>query len=88
MINKDLIKLLIAEYQKPSFDIQLVRRDYEIDENLNYAFVGLSGQVLFNVSTEMKGLWQLTIRMNVRNMMIIIMKDEEQTINENGVILK
>ena len=41
MISKDLIKLLIAEYQREAANIQLVDRDYEVEDGLNYVFVGL-----------------------------------------------
>ena len=41
MIGKDLIKLLIAENQREISKIQLIDRDYEIEDELNYVFVGL-----------------------------------------------
>ena len=41
MIDKDLIKLLIAEYQREVSNIRLIERDYEIEDGLNYVFVGL-----------------------------------------------
>ena len=41
MIQKDLIKLLIAEYQREISNIQLVNRAYEMEDGLNYIFVGL-----------------------------------------------
>jgi predicted AAA+ superfamily ATPase len=41
MIDKDLIKLLIAEYQREVTNIRLIERDYEMEEELNYVFVGL-----------------------------------------------
>jgi len=42
MINKDLIKLLIAEYQRETLNKKLIERQhYHIDDSLNYVFVGL-----------------------------------------------
>jgi predicted AAA+ superfamily ATPase len=41
MLGKDLIKLLITEYQREVSNIQLVDRDYEMEDGLNYVFVGL-----------------------------------------------
>ena len=41
MINKDLIKLLIAEYQREVVSVRLIERDYEMEDGLNYVFVGL-----------------------------------------------
>ena len=41
MITKDLIKLLIAEYQREVLNIHLIERDYEMEDALNYVFVGL-----------------------------------------------
>jgi len=41
MINKDLIKLLIAEYQREVVNVHLIERDYEMEDGLNYVFVGL-----------------------------------------------
>ena len=41
MISKDLIKLLIAENQREISNIQLIDRDYEMEDELNYVFVGL-----------------------------------------------
>lgn len=41
MVNKDLIKVIIAEYQRITSNIHFVERDCEIDDNLNYVFVGL-----------------------------------------------
>jgi len=40
-MNKDLIKLLIAEYQREVLKTRLIARDYEIEDGLNYVFVGL-----------------------------------------------
>ena len=41
MIEKDLIKRLIAEYQREVANIGLIERDYKIEDGLNYVFVGL-----------------------------------------------
>ena len=41
MLSKDLAKLLIAEYQREAENIQLIDRDYEMEDGLNYVFVGL-----------------------------------------------
>ena len=41
MIDKDLIKQLIAEYQREVVNIRLIERDYELEDGLNYVFVGL-----------------------------------------------
>ena len=41
MISKDLIKLLIAEYQRYAIDKPLIKRAYELENGLNYVFVGL-----------------------------------------------
>ena len=40
-MNKDLIKLLITEYQKEVAGISLIERSYPIEDALNYVFVGL-----------------------------------------------
>lgn len=40
-MNKDTIKLLIAEYQQRVLEVSFVDRPYEIEEQLNYVFVGL-----------------------------------------------
>ena len=41
MISKDLIKLLIAEYQREISNIRLIDRNYVMEDELNYVFVGL-----------------------------------------------
>ena len=41
MVNKDLIKRLIAEYQREVMNVRLIERDYEMADGLNYVFVGL-----------------------------------------------
>jgi predicted AAA+ superfamily ATPase len=41
MISKDLIKFLITEYQRIASNVKFVERDCEIDDQLNYVFVGL-----------------------------------------------
>jgi len=41
MINKDLIKLLIAEYQREIVKIKLIERNIITESELNYVFVGL-----------------------------------------------
>jgi len=41
MVDKDLIKLLIAEYQREVANVQLIERDCEMENGLNYVFVGL-----------------------------------------------
>jgi len=41
MIDKDLIKLLIIEYQREVANVRLVERSYEVEDGLNYVFVGL-----------------------------------------------
>ena len=41
MIGKDLIKLLIAEYQREISNVRVIERDYEMEDGLNYVFVGL-----------------------------------------------
>lgn len=40
-MNKDTIKVLIAEYQQRVLDVSFVDRPYVIEESLNYVFVGL-----------------------------------------------
>lgn len=40
-MNKDTIKVLIAEYQQRVMDVSFVDRPYVIEESLNYVFVGL-----------------------------------------------
>jgi len=40
-MNKDTIKVLIAEYQQRVLDVTFVDRPYVIEESLNYVFVGL-----------------------------------------------
>ena len=40
-MDKDLIKLLIAEYQREVVNVRLIVRDYEMEDGLNYVFVGL-----------------------------------------------
>jgi predicted AAA+ superfamily ATPase len=41
MVSKDLIKLLIAEYQCEAINVRLIERDSEMEDGLNYVFVGL-----------------------------------------------
>jgi predicted AAA+ superfamily ATPase len=41
MVDKDLIKLLIAEHQREMLNVQLVERAYKVENGLNYVFVGL-----------------------------------------------
>jgi predicted AAA+ superfamily ATPase len=41
IMNKELIKELILENQRFIENIELVKRDYEVFDNLNYVFVGL-----------------------------------------------
>ena len=40
-VNKDIVKLLIAEYQQKAVEIIFQERPYKIEDNLNYVFVGL-----------------------------------------------
>ena len=40
-MTKDLIKLLITEYQNYVTQVELVHRDVELMDGLNYVFVGL-----------------------------------------------
>jgi predicted AAA+ superfamily ATPase len=41
MMSKDLIKVLISEYQRIVSNVQFIDRDCEIEDGLNYVFVGL-----------------------------------------------
>ena len=41
MISKDLIKSLIIEYQREILKINLIERNFNIEKELNYVFVGL-----------------------------------------------
>lgn len=41
MINKEIIKILIAEYQQKVIEVSFVERPYIIEDKLNYVFVGL-----------------------------------------------
>lgn len=40
-MDKDIIKLLIAEYQHKAVEVSFQERAYKIEDNLNYVFVGL-----------------------------------------------
>ena len=40
-MDKDLLKQLIAEYQREVVNVRLIERDYEMEDGLNYVFVGL-----------------------------------------------
>ena len=40
-MTKDLIKILIAEYQRYVTEVELVKRNVELQDGLNYVFVGL-----------------------------------------------
>jgi hypothetical protein len=40
-VNKDIVKLLIAEYQQKAIEISFQERPYIIEDKLNYVFVGL-----------------------------------------------
>jgi predicted AAA+ superfamily ATPase len=40
-MNKDVIKFLIAEYQREVVKVSLIERLYQMEESLNYVFVGL-----------------------------------------------
>jgi len=39
-MDKDIIKLLIAEYQHKAVEVTFQERSYIIEDNLNYVFVG------------------------------------------------
>jgi predicted AAA+ superfamily ATPase len=41
MLSKDLIKLLITEYQREVMNVRLMERAYKVEDGLNYVFVGL-----------------------------------------------
>ena len=51
-MTKDLIKLLIIEYQAYVTQVELVHRDVELMDGLNYVFVGLrhAGKIVSYVS--------------------------------------
>ena len=40
-MDKDLLKQLISEYQREVVNVRLIERDYEMEDGLNYVFVGL-----------------------------------------------
>lgn len=40
-MNKDVIKLLITEYQRESVNISLIEHPSKLEDALNYVFVGL-----------------------------------------------
>lgn len=40
-MEKDLIKLLISEYQQKATTVVFQKREYQLEDNLNYVFVGL-----------------------------------------------
>jgi predicted AAA+ superfamily ATPase len=40
-MEKDIIKLLIAEYQQKAIEVSLQKRPYNLEDKLNYVFVGL-----------------------------------------------
>ena len=40
-MDKEIIKLLIAEYQQKVLDVQFVPRSYQLEAQVNYVFVGL-----------------------------------------------
>ena len=40
-MNKDIAKLLIAEYQQKAIEVSFQKRPYPIEESLNYVFSGL-----------------------------------------------
>jgi len=41
MLSKDLVKLLIAEYQREVTKVRVIERAYNVEDGLNYVFVGL-----------------------------------------------
>ena len=41
MVTKEIIKILIAEYQQKIMDVSFIERPYVIENKLNYVFVGL-----------------------------------------------
>lgn len=41
VMDKDLIKYLISDYQQRVVDVESFPREYQLDDNLNYVFVGL-----------------------------------------------
>ena len=45
IMTKDLIKLLIIEYQAYVTQVELVHRDVELMDGLNYVFVGLENRI-------------------------------------------
>ena len=40
-MDKEIVKLLIAEYQQKAVEVTFQKRPYIIEDNLNYVFVGL-----------------------------------------------
>ncbi len=40
-MDKDLIKLLIAEYQQKVVEVTFLKRPYPIEDSLNYVLTGL-----------------------------------------------
>lgn len=40
-MEKEIIKLLIAEYQQKAIEVSLQKRPYNLEDKLNYVFVGL-----------------------------------------------
>jgi predicted AAA+ superfamily ATPase len=40
-MDKDTIKILLAEYQREVVDVELIERPYAIEDTLNYVFAGL-----------------------------------------------
>jgi len=40
-VNKEIIKLLIAEYQQKAVEVSFQKRPYNIEDTLNYVFTGL-----------------------------------------------
>jgi hypothetical protein len=40
-MDKEIVKLLIAEYQQKAVEVTFQKRPYLIEDNLNYVFVGL-----------------------------------------------
>jgi len=91
MISKDVIKLLISEYQREIMNTRMIERDYEIEYGLNFYVpeIQIAVQVCYNLSDietrkrEINGLLQLAKRLEIKKMLIIT-KDEEQVILENG----
>ena len=53
-MNRDILKQIIIDQKEMYLDNSLISRDYDLEENVNYCFVGIrrTGKFIYDVSTD------------------------------------